>query len=144
MGLAKKLGKKNQEQQKEMSNVTLSEGGYNYQNVPMASAIIQQQPLTAQEINEVNKLRIEAIKEVEKVPPNTFGLLKPEIPLGPQYPCEQVSVLVVDKIWRIVCLNNLYAFYTQIKLQQLVERACKHDYNLLKKKMEYSYFGHGN
>lgn len=62
---------------------------------------------------------------------NISNLVKPNIPIGEQYPDENVSRLVVEKIWRIVCLNKLYAFFTQQRLQELTNRACKHDYKIL-------------
>lgn len=58
-----------------------------------------------------------------------WGLLR--TPNGPEYPNYEISALVVEKMWRIVCLKELQSFYTQQQLQTLVDRACKHDYRTL-------------
>ena len=64
---------------------------------------------------------------------NMNNLVKPTIPSGSEYTDREVSAMVVEKMWRIVCLKELFTFYTQEQLQDLVNRACKHDYRILMK-----------
>lgn len=130
MGLGKKLGQLNTttNSQLETAKVPVSEGGYNASNVPTlrpASAI------THSEVTTIQTLSAEARTEYTGREMNRYGLVKPRTPDGSAFPNRDVSQLVVDKMWRIVCINELHAFYTQDQLQTLVDRACKHDYRTL-------------
>lgn len=84
---------------------------------------------------------------------NTYGLVMPSIELIPKQKDQlsvleqQVLLLVVTKIWDCVVSNNLYYFYTiptqneqlekcspktpQQRLQEVVNRATIHDYQIL-------------
>lgn len=128
MGLGKKLGQLNtiSTSNLQSARTQVSDGGYNASNV----GALNQTPLTRSEIEEVRESSREANMEVQKYSSN-MSLRKPSVPIGPEYPHQDVSVLVVDKIWRIVCVKKLDTFYTQDKLQTLVDRACKHDYKIL-------------
>lgn len=132
MGLSKKLGQlnTNANTQSQYASQPLAQGGYNsnnIQNLPVA------QPLNDNEKAHLKKLESEAYTDYSTnyVPTNLNGLAKPFVPSGPEYPCGEISSLVVEKMWRIVCLKGLYSFYTQGELQNLVNRACKHDYRIL-------------
>jgi hypothetical protein len=132
MGLGKKLGQLNNNANAQTQNAykPLSEGGYNSSNVLGLPIAV---PLSDNEKNEIKALEVESVNEYtqQAQPTNYNGLFKPQIPSGLEYPCPEVSSLVVEKMWRIVCLNGLYAFYTQESLQTLVNRACRHDYKTL-------------
>jgi hypothetical protein len=60
---------------------------------------------------------------------NPGHLQKPTVPTDGVNP--EISVLVTERMWRIVCVRNLYNFYTNASLQTLVNRACKHDWRLI-------------
>lgn len=64
-------------------------------------------------------------------------IIKPNIPTGTTPEQTQVNQLVTEKIWRIVCIKSLYHFYTQEKLQHIVDNACKHDYFAIKKNWNF-------
>ena len=140
MGLGKKLGQYNTNTgiQIQNSQEPLSIGGYNSYNIanlPVA------QPLNDNDKSHIKSLEADIYTDYSRVlqnsyynqnlPQNTNGLLKPAIPVGAEYPCGEVSSLVVEKMWRIICLKGLYQFYTQDDLQILVNRVCKHDYRVL-------------
>ena len=140
MGLGKKLGQYNTNAGVQIQNAQqpLSTGGYNSNNIanlPVA------QPLNDNDKLYIKSLESDAYNDYSRVihnsysnqnlPQNTNGLLKPAIPVGTEYPCGEVSSLIIEKMWRIVCLKGLYQFYTQDDLQILVNRACKHDYRIL-------------
>jgi len=132
MGLGKKLGQLNSYANIQTQNAQqpLSIGGYNSQNIlslPVA------QPLNSNEKNIIKILEVEAINDYTQhsIPTNINGLVKPLVPKGIEYPYEEISSLIVEKMWKIVCLKGLYLFYTQEELQQLINKACKHDYKIL-------------
>lgn len=133
MGLGKKLGQlnSNSNAQTQNSQQPLSVGGYNSNNVPSLPIAV---PLSDSEKNDIRALEVEAVNEYSQHHINISNLnniIKPNIPKGIEYPYEEISSLIVEKMWRIVCLKNLYSFFTQEELQQLVNRACKHDYKIL-------------
>lgn len=139
MGLGKKLGQYNNvaNTQVQQAHLPIADNGYNNNNIPSLPVAV---PVTESEILYIKNLENEAVHDYtlaqatqfsQAFPINTFGLVKPFVPSGIEYPCEQVSSLIVEKMWRIVCLNELYAFYSQTELQELVNRACKHDYRTL-------------
>lgn len=135
MGLASKLGQVNNAttQQLASAKAPVADGGFNHTNVPSVPASM---PLTGAEAQDIQQVRLAAQADVAnkaRTGMNTLGLVKPNVPSGPQYPCQEVSGLVVEKMWRIVCLKNLFPFYTQEQLQALVDRACRHDYRVLQK-----------
>ena len=139
MGLSNKLNQYNNNAGMQTQNAQqpLSSGGYNSNNIanlPVA------QPLNDNDRSYLKLLEANAYKDCTQVlnnpsnnlPSNTNGLVEPTVPIGPEYPCEDVSRLVVKKLWRIICLKGLYPFYTQPDLQALVCKACRHDYRILK------------
>lgn len=132
MGLGKKLGQLNSNINNQIQNALqpLSVGGYNSNNIlslPVA------QPLGNEEKNTIRALEVEAQNDysLHSTQTNLNNLTKPYIPKGPEYPHEEISSLIVEKMWRIICLKGLYSFYTQAQLQDLVKRACRHDYKTL-------------
>lgn len=133
MGLGKKLGQynANSNTQIQYASQPLASGGYNTNNIQTLPVA---QPLDNNDKSYLKNLEAEAYQDystVSNTNVNTFGLVKPYVPKGSEYPCEEISSLIVEKMWRIVCLKNLYAFYSQDSLQELVCRACKHDYRIL-------------
>ena len=129
MGLGKKLGQMNAtaNTQVAQANAPLAENGFNVQNIPN----LQPTPITREDVSQINQLAQEARNDYAQIQQNQFNLQKPTVPQGQEYPNHDVSVLVVEKMWRIVCLKKLHGFYTQNSLQNLVNRACKHDYKTL-------------
>jgi hypothetical protein len=128
MGLGKKLGQYNAvtEQNLQSARADISDRGYNASNVDA----LNEMPLNQREIDNIQESSREAIIDAQKYASNTH-LKKPSVPVGPEYPSQDVSALVVDKMWRIICANKLHNFYTQERLQTFVNRACKHDYKIL-------------
>jgi len=130
MGLASKLGQKNAQAANNVSTAKqdVSTAGYNSANVP---AVQKPPPMTQAEVQDVCEVRMKAAADYAGKEHNPFNLQKPQVPQGPQYPDVEISRLVVEKMWRIICLKGLHAFYDQAELQTYVERACKHDYRIL-------------
>jgi len=135
MGIASKLGQKNaQASSHSKSALTpLSEGGYNCNNVPTLQST---PPMTQGELQDIREVKMKTQLGYQNREQNMYGLVKPYVPQGPEYPDIETSMLVVEKMWRIVCLRELHAFYTQERLQEYVNRACKHDYRALKREWE--------
>lgn len=129
MGLGKKLGQMNStaNTQVNSANTPVASGGYNAQNIPN----LNQVPITQQDVVQMNQLVQETRAEYVAHQSNQYNLQKPSVPTGGEYPNQDVSVLVVEKMWRIVSLKKLHAFFTQQSLQHLVDRACRHDYKTL-------------
>jgi len=99
-------------------------GGYNTVNIPnMVKA-----PISQNDYQEITQAQVNAqTKQVL----NMGNLQKPNLPQN----CINIEVakLVVDKMWAIICLNNLQGFYTQETLQYYVDRACSHDWAVIKR-----------
>ena len=129
MGLGKKLGQMNvtANTQATQANAPLAENGFNAQNIPNLQSV----PVTREDVTQINQLAHEARADYVQIQQNQFNLQKPNVPTGVEYPNQNVSTLVVEKMWRIVCLKKLHAFYSQNSLQNLVNRACRHDYKTL-------------
>jgi hypothetical protein len=129
MGLGKKLGQMNSTASAQVANANTSfaENGFNSQNIPN----LQSTPITHQDVTQINQLVQEARSDYVQIQNNLYNLQKPTVPIGVEYPNQDVSVLVVEKMWRIICLKKLHAFYSQNSLQNLVNRACRHDYKTL-------------
>jgi hypothetical protein len=129
MGLGKKLGQMNTTTnvQVNSAHVPVADGGFNAQNIPNLNVA----PVTQQDVTNINQLVQEARTEYVNQQANQYNLQKPSIPSGTEYPNQDVSMLVVEKMWRIVCLKKLHGFYSQQSLQNLVNRACRHDYKTL-------------
>lgn len=131
MPLGKKLGNQNNIVQSQLAGTQqpVADAGFNTQNVRG----LQPAPaLTNDDVNNIRQTTYEAQQEYRGHEANNYGLVKPQVPQGPQYPDQQMSVLVVEKMWRIICQKKLHGFYTQAELQDLVNRACRHDYKILK------------
>ena len=137
MGLGSKLGQFNaaSSQQLQGAKAPVSQGGYNANNLP---ALQPSPPMTQVEVQDVRQVAYTAQSDYLRKEQqdrntghqvNTNGLVKPTVPTGSQYPDPEVSNMVVEKMWRIVCLKELHSFYTQEQLQALVDRACRHDYS---------------
>ena len=129
MGLGKKLGQMNSTANVQVASATtpIAEGGFNSQNIPN----LQTAPITQNDVTQIHQLAQETHSDYVNVQQNQFNLQKPTVPVGPEYPNHDVSMLVVEKMWRIVCLKKLHGIYTQQSLQSLVNRACRHDYKTL-------------
>lgn len=134
MGLAKKLGSVNTATSQQLSgaHASVADAGYNHNNIPSIPILPQ---MSTSEIQDVRQVTLSAQEDVNRIRSslNTLGLVKPTIPSGRDYPNSEISSLIVEKMWRIVCLKNLFAFYTQHQLQELVNRACRHDYRTLQR-----------
>ena len=130
MGLGSKLGQCNTVADENLKHATnpVSDAGYNHNNIPTLPTM---PAMTPTEISGVNQIAAKAQYEYQDKQVNNFNLLKPTVPQGTQYPDATISALVVEKMWRIVCIKELHAFYSQQSLQALVDRACKHDWRLL-------------
>jgi hypothetical protein len=129
MGLGKKLGHLNTTANTQVAgaHMPIADGGFNSQNIPN----LQATPITQNDVSQMHQLAQEARSDYVQLQNNQFNLQKPIVPVGPEYPNLDVSMLVVEKMWRIVCLKKLHGFYTQQSLQNLVNRACRHDYKTL-------------
>ena len=129
MGLGKKLGQMNTTANTQVAGAyaPIADGGFNSQNIPN----LQATPITTYDVTQIHQLAHEARSDYIPLQNNQFNLFKPNVPDGVEYPNRDVSMLVVEKMWRIVCLKKLHAFYSQQSLQNLVNRACRHDYKTL-------------
>ena len=129
MGLGKKLGQMNATANTQVANANapVADGGFNAQNIPN----LQPSPITQNDVTQIHQLAQEARSDYVQLQNNQYNLQKPTVPVGPEYPNQDVSMLVVEKMWRILCLKKLHAFYSQNSLQNLVNRACRHDYKTL-------------
>ncbi len=132
MGFASKLGAKNNANDQQLKGAVhpVSEAGYNQQNIPNLPSA---PPMTQDDVTSVISSGQEARRDLNKAQPYSGPLQKP-IPIrtGDQTR-DQINSTIVDKMWRIISLNRIHAFYNQERLGKLVERACKHDYNILMK-----------
>ena len=128
MGLGKKLGQQNAVTESNLAAARndVSEGGYNASNIGTVNMI----PITQRETEEIRESTREASQDMQKYACQS-SLKKPTVPNGAEYPNYDVSTLVIEKMWRIICANKLHNFYTQERLQTFVNRACKHDYKIL-------------
>ena len=129
MGLGKKLGQMNSTANVQVASASapLADNGFNSQNIPNLNVA----PITPLDVTQMQQLAQEARTDYINHQQNQFNLQKPSAPVGPEYPNQDVAQLVVEKMWRIVCLKKLHGFYTQQSLQNLVNRACRHDYKTL-------------
>jgi hypothetical protein len=129
MGLGKKLGQLNTTANNQVASAQapLADAGFNANNIPN----LQPSPITQSDVQSMSQLVIETQTEYAQHQQNQFNLQKPTVPTGREYPNQDVSILVVEKMWRIVCLKKLHGFYSQQSLQNLINRACRHDYKTL-------------
>jgi hypothetical protein len=130
MGLGKKLGQRNQETVEALSRAKapVSVEGYNSNNLNLPST----PSMTSSDIKEINELKSGVDKEFGSV--SRLGdLFRPNVPKGSDTDRQLINELVVAKMWRIIHLRKLQNFYTQDSLQELVNRACIHDYRLLQR-----------
>jgi len=135
MGLTTNLKKENESEARVVNSakVHVAVGGYNTENIPQLAGQ-KPAPMTDQEIQNVRYVAEQANIETTNLQLNTVvnlnNLHKPCVPADGIDP--EISALVTERMWRIVCLRNLYNFYTNSTLQTLVNRACKHDWRLIK------------
>lgn len=140
MGLGKKLGQKNRDtdSQLQAARNPVAQGGYNNQNIPVLQPAPQ---LTSNDMNDIREATCTAQQETSAAMEQFHAqgkrtnLARPNVPRSSSNPPE-INSMIVDKMWRIVCLKDLHSFYTQHRLQQLVDRACMHDYSILKREWE--------
>lgn len=134
MGLTKQLQKENATEAQVVNSATqpVAVGGYNSQNIPQL-ATQQPAPMSVQEVQHVRIVAQQANNETNYLQSqpgaNPSHLQKPVVPADGVNP--EISALVVERMWRIVCVRNLYNFYSNSSLQTLVNRACKHDWRLI-------------
>ena len=116
MGLAKKLGEMNAKTETQVAGAhyPMAYGGFNAQNIPN----LQRSPITQQDVLQIHQVAQETQADYIQVQRNQYNLQKPNIPTGAEYPNQDVSMLIVDKMWRIICLKKLHAFYSQQSLQK--------------------------
>lgn len=134
MSFASKLKKQNEATVSllEHAYLPIYEGGYNAANIAdLPPPPVYSSAQKAQETKEIQITIISTRNEIASKQYNRFGLSKPQVPSGSGYTDPQICTLVVEKMWRIVCLKELHVFFTQASLQELVERACKHDYHAI-------------
>lgn len=135
MGLTTNLKKENESEARVVNSATVhvAVGGYNTQNIPQLVGH-RPAPMNEQEIQHVRYVTEQASIETNNLQlqreVNRNNLHKPYVPTDGVD--SEISALVTEKMWRIVCLRNLYNFYTNSTLQSLVNRACKHDWRLIK------------
>ena len=118
MGLGKKLGAKNAATEKilQESSDNVAQYGYNTNTINV-------QPLptmTSYEVKEITDLRTDIQGQVSQIQ-NPSYLTKPTVPYDADSDRRFINELVVEKMWRIVMLNKLQGFYTQERLQKLVD-----------------------
>lgn len=135
MGLASKLGAQNAQtaQQMQTTQTPVSVGGYNNQNVP---GLPPPKPMNQNDFNSVVSSGMEAQAEsakAQQMQPYNGNLQKPQVPSTGDQARDAICRTIVEKMWRIITVNRLHNFYTQQKLQALVDRACKHDYGTLQR-----------
>lgn len=121
MGLGKKLGQQNKIHEDTISKAStpVAEGGYNSRNLGLAPEL----PMTDAQIQEVQSIHNGALADIHGV--TQLGhLVRPTVPMSTDSNQMHINELVVAKMWRIICLRRLQNFYTQEKLQVLVNRAC--------------------
>jgi hypothetical protein len=133
MGLANKLRNQNKHTAQVLSSAQtpVSVGGYNHQNVP---GLRPPPPMLRGDFDNIAIASKEAQADVAQAQHSQAyagSLQKPNAPRTGDQAKDAINCTIVDKMWRIVTLKSLYAFYTQQKLQELVNRACKHDYLIL-------------
>lgn len=109
MGLGKKLASTNAttDAQLQHSKTHVAEGGYNASNIPVLPTA---PAMTPGDLLEVSKLSSEARQDYRGKEVNSFGLVKPSVPTGSEYPNPDISALVVEKMWRIVCQRSSMLF----------------------------------
>lgn len=137
MGLTKQLKQDNTIEAHILSTATLpvTDGGYNVQNIPaLANQAVQ--PITPIEIDNIRNATNMSAHETQHlyVPDH---LQKPTVPVGGGFN-QEISALIVEQMWRIVCERNLYNFYTTQSLQTLVNNACKHDWKIIQSRLGIS------
>lgn len=132
MGLAAKLGKTNTQTDNILStaNMPINSNGFNVNNVS-ALNYIQPEPITQETYNEIINADLKAQSDYDKKENNQYNLIKPNVPINHDPQKQIINNLITNKMWRIVCLKQLYAFYNQNQLQMLINRACSHDYQRL-------------
>jgi hypothetical protein len=133
MGLGSKLRKRNRATATTLAGATnsVTNAGYNASNIP---SLAPSAPMNEDDRYEVNELRQEAQAEIRNATTCGSGanaLRKPDVPHNADADRLMINGLVVDKMWRIVCLKGLHAFFSQSQLQETVTRACLHDYRIL-------------
>jgi hypothetical protein len=124
MGLANKLSNQNAQTAQLLSSAQtpVSVGGYNQQNVP---SLPSAPPMGQNDFNNITIASNEAQADVNQAQYKqayTGSLQKPNVPSTGDQAKDAINRAIVDKMWRIVTLKRLHAFYTQQKLQDLVNR----------------------
>jgi hypothetical protein len=119
MSFGKKLGAKNSQLSSILENKPLN-NGFNKLNYQLLN---ESTPLSLSDKEDLKEASNEAKKSTIN---SSHKLQKPNIPEN-CFDCE-TAISVVDKVWRIVTINDLYSFYTQDELQKYVDRACLHDF----------------
>ena len=129
MGLGSKLRKRNKATAQALSGASapVNQAGYNASNIPDLSPMNR---MNEDDKYEVNELRAEATNDVGGRT-SIGSLRKPDVPHNDDADRLMINGLVVDKMWRIVCINRLENFFTQTSLQDAINRACMHDYRIL-------------
>jgi hypothetical protein len=137
MGLGGKLEKKNVDIQQQMStaHAPVCVGGYNNYNIPTLPPpppLSQQETYNAHQISQ--QANYDAGQKLAQM--RNVNLVKP-VPKPTGNPSKDlINTMVCNKMWRIVCLKEIHNFFTQDQLQNLVDRACMHDYQVLQNQME--------
>lgn len=122
MSFAKKLGAKNSQINSVLEGKQLVKG-FNNSNYPLLD---KPQQLSVSDKEDLKEASNEAIKSTIN---RSHKLQKPYIPRKNFNSI--IATLIIDKIWRIVTLKNLFSFFTQDELQECVNRVCLHDFQLL-------------
>jgi hypothetical protein len=142
MSLARKLGNFKKEVDTLNPLQPIAIGGFNSNNI---SSLPNTEPLNNDdrsflkvlEENAKNDYSNIVKKPDENLPKNINNLIVPTIPIGNDYQCKEICSLIIERLWRIICLKGLYQFYTQESLQSIVNKVCKHDYKILQKKFDF-------
>lgn len=128
MGLGSKLRNKNKQNARnlEHAKTSMTTGGYNTDNISGLTVV----SMSNDDYTEVNDAIQDSSRKINGVT-QSKSLVKPTIPYNGDNDRNTLNALIVEKIWSIIIRNKYEAFYTQSKLQAIVDRACLHDYRLL-------------
>jgi len=126
MGLGKKHKANNTRTQQAVSQAQqpLAVGGYNAENVQSLPKPV----MTQDDYTDIMEMKQEMSRTPDAMVAQVGSLRKPNVPPG-----AEINSIIVDKLWKIINKKKLHAFYTQDRLQRIVDRVCKHDYLLLMK-----------
>ncbi len=69
---------------------------------------------------------------------NINGLTKPNVPPAADQTQYTIHQTIVENLWCIIVQNNLFSFYTNPRLQAIVDRLCRHDWRCVHRDLQMS------